>query len=46
MLGFTFGELLKMFSLVVKPKKSDDTDLEELKEDFTRNFIQSKEKLI
>jgi hypothetical protein len=35
-----------MFSLVVKPKKSDDTDLEKLKEDFTRNFIQSKEKLM
>jgi hypothetical protein len=30
--------------VVVKPKKSDDTKLEKLKEYFTRNFIQSKER--
>jgi hypothetical protein len=29
---------------VVKPTESDDTRLEKLKEYFTRNFIQSKEK--
>ena len=47
MMGFTFGELLKYVSpsfVVVKPKKSDDTKLEKLKEYFARNFIQSKER--
>jgi hypothetical protein len=29
---------------VVKPKKSDDTELEKVREYFTTNFIQSKEK--
>jgi len=29
---------------VVKPKKSDDTKLEKLKEYFTQNFIESKER--
>ena len=41
MLGFT--QYVSPAFVAVNPKKSEDTNLEKLKEYFTRNFVQSME---